>query len=54
MGLFNFLFGSDDDNSQDDDNHKDDAFSRIFGSPGSSSKDDELKSGNYKESDWYD
>jgi hypothetical protein len=53
MGLFSFLFGSDDD-SRDEEDHDEGSFSRIFGSPGSSSRDDDLASGNYKENDWYD
>ncbi len=54
MGLFSFLFGSDDDSRDDDTVHDKDSFSNIFGSPDSSCKDDDLASGNYKENDWYD
>jgi hypothetical protein len=54
MGLFSFLFGTDDDSRDDDTDHDKDSFSNIFGSPDSSCKDDDLASGNYKENDWYD
>jgi len=56
MGLFSFLFGSqdesDDHDEEDDDGHG--VFTSLFGNPGDTTEDEDLASGNYKEKDWYD
>lgn len=54
MGFFDSLFGSGkkDNDDKEEDNHG--IFESLFGSPGSSTADEDMERGEYKEKDWYD
>lgn len=53
MGLFGRLFGTSKKDDDDDDDNSG-IFDSLFGSPGSTTADEDMERGEYKEKDWYD
>lgn len=54
MGFFDSLFGSGKKEDEEEAEKDGGIFDSLFGSPGSTTADEDMDRGEYKEKDWYD